>query len=65
MGSVNSCDPDSITFLLVTGEDINTNEPQLYKESTVSKDATNWLMDMNKEIQSLDKNETWDLVPLL
>ena len=29
-----------------------------------SKEENDFLMAMNEEIQSLEKNETWDLVPL-
>ena len=59
---VNYGDLDSIAFSLATREDIDTKDPQSYKEAAVSKEATNWLMAMNEEMQSSEKNETWDLV---
>ena len=55
---------DSISFALATREYIETEEIQSYNEAVASKEATNWLMAMNEEMKSLEKNETWDLVPL-
>lgn len=39
-------------------KDINTNKHLSYKEFVASKETTNWLMMMNEETESLDKNET-------
>ena len=61
---MNSGELDSIAIALATREDIDIEEPQSYKEVVASKEAKDWLMAMNEEIQSLENNETWDLVPL-
>ncbi|KAK4390103.1 hypothetical protein Sango_2073600, partial [Sesamum angolense] len=42
---------------------IDTSEPFSYKEAIESKNSENWINAMNEEIDSLNKNNTWTLVP--
>ncbi|GKF30973.1 hypothetical protein Tco_0100771, partial [Tanacetum coccineum] len=41
---------------------IGSDDPKTYKEVMASKDAENWIIAINEEMQSLEKNKTWDLV---
>lgn len=43
---------------------VDTDEPRTVKEATDMPDSDSWLEAMNDEMSSLDKNGTWDLVPL-
>ncbi|GKE55032.1 retrovirus-related pol polyprotein from transposon TNT 1-94, partial [Tanacetum coccineum] len=47
---------------LAIGDDIGSDDPKTYKEVVASKDVENWIIEMNEEMQSLEKNKTWDLV---
>lgn len=40
------------------------SEPATYNEAVVSGDRVKWLSAMQEEMQSLEKNDTWDVVPL-
>ncbi|KAL0307917.1 UNVERIFIED_CONTAM: Retrovirus-related Pol polyprotein from transposon TNT 1-94 [Sesamum calycinum] len=40
-----------------------TSEPFSYEEAIESKNSENWIKAMNDEIDSLNKNRTWTLVP--
>lgn len=40
------------------------DEPRTVKEAIEMLDSDSWLEAMNDEMSSLDKNGTWDLVPL-
>lgn len=51
-----------VSYALVTTHDIEYQEPQNYMEAITSKDTDKWLIAMTEEIQSLEKNYTWDLV---
>ncbi|CAD6236154.1 unnamed protein product [Miscanthus lutarioriparius] len=42
----------------------NINEPATYTEAVVSGDREKWISAMQEEIQSLKKNDTWDVVRL-
>ncbi|GJR40729.1 retrovirus-related pol polyprotein from transposon TNT 1-94 [Tanacetum coccineum] len=55
---------DSVSYTLAVGDDIGSDDPKTYKEAVASKDAENWIIAMNEEIQSLEKNKIWDLVTL-
>jgi hypothetical protein len=47
-------------------EEIEDNsEPSNYSEAITSVDCNNWMTIMQDEIESLEKNGTWDLVKLL
>ena len=61
---VTNGDIGSVAYALAVGENIGTDGPRSYKEAVASKEGSSWLMAMNEEMQSLEKNETWDLVPL-
>ena len=39
------------------------DEPRDYKDAISSVDSSSWLVAMEEEIESLNKNHTWDLVP--
>ena len=47
-------------FALIT----NTDEPRSMKEALGMEDVGSWIEAMDDEMASLDKNKTWDLVPL-
>ena len=38
------------------------HEPSTYKEALASNDSSKWLIAMKQEMESLAKNETWDIV---
>jgi hypothetical protein len=42
----------------------NVHEPATYKEAVRCGDSENWISAMHKEIQSLEKNNTWEVIPL-
>nr|GEV72701.1 retrovirus-related Pol polyprotein from transposon TNT 1-94 [Tanacetum cinerariifolium] len=58
-------DIDSVAYALAVGDDIGSDDPKTYKEVVAIKDAENWIIVMNEEMQSLEKKKTWDLVTLL
>jgi hypothetical protein len=39
--------------------------PSFYSEASSRDNSSNWLVDMNDEFGSLQKNSTWELVELL
>lgn len=51
-------DPDCI-FSLIS----NIDEPRTIREATVMSDVDSLMEAMNKDMTSLKKNNTWDLVP--
>ena len=54
-----------IAFALAMAEEIGKEGPRLYKEAVESKDSRKWLSSIDKEMSSLQKNQTWEFVPLL
>ena len=40
----------------------NTRDPETYEEATKSINAKEWNAAMNEEIESIEKNETWEIV---
>ena len=42
----------------------NIHEPATYTEAIVSGDREKWISAMQEEMQSLEKNGTWDIVRL-
>ena len=42
----------------------NTNEPATYSEAVDSGDSEKWISAMQEEMQSLEKNGTWEVVHL-
>nr|GFB17973.1 retrovirus-related Pol polyprotein from transposon TNT 1-94 [Tanacetum cinerariifolium] len=61
---VNTYDIDYVAYALAVGDDIRSDDSKTYKEAVASKDAENWIIAMNEEMQSFEKNKTWDLVTL-
>jgi len=57
-------DINYIVYALEVGENFYFDEPKSYKNTIQSKKASEWLIAMNKEMQSLKKNQTWELVPM-
>ncbi|GJT05729.1 retrovirus-related pol polyprotein from transposon TNT 1-94 [Tanacetum coccineum] len=55
---VNTYDIDYVAYALAVGVDIGSNDPNTYKEDVASKDAEHWIITMNEEMQSLEKNKT-------
>ncbi|GKE54392.1 retrotransposon protein, putative, ty1-copia subclass, partial [Tanacetum coccineum] len=52
-----------ITYALNIAEDIEGNmEPSTYSEAIISTECNKWLTAMHDEMESLDKNGTWELV---
>ncbi|WVZ86727.1 hypothetical protein U9M48_033466 [Paspalum notatum var. saurae] len=47
-----------------TQEIEGNSEPSNYSEAITSADCNNWVTVMQDEMESLDKNDTWDLVKL-
>ena len=45
-------------------EEINSFEPTTCQETIFCSEAEEWMMAMNKEMKSLQKNQTWDLIEL-
>ena len=51
--------PD-VDFVMLT----DGGEPTCYKEAMKAKDHAKWELVMKSELSSIEKNETWELVPL-
>ena len=49
-------------FALTVAEDIVHDEPSTYREAASSPQAASWVQTMTEEMESLHKNDTWDLV---
>jgi len=53
-------DKDQVSFALAT----EVGDPSSYKEAIEADDNDKWAIDMDQEMESLEKNQTWDLVNL-
>lgn len=53
---------EMVSYALSVVETIECQEPFNYHEAITSSDSTQWLIAMNEEIESLHKNQTWELV---
>ena len=51
---------DKVSFALVT----SNGDPFTFKEATNKKGNDKWLVAMSEEMESLQKNKTWELVKL-
>ena len=40
--------------------EVENHEPSTYKEAASSSESTQWLAAMGDEMESLDKNQTWE-----
>jgi len=55
----------NVAYALSVAEEIEgVAEPSNYSEAITSADCNNWLTAMQDEMESLEKNGTWDLVKL-
>jgi hypothetical protein len=54
----------NVTYALSVVEEIEGVEPSNYSEAIISIDGNNWMAAMHDEMESLEKNGTWDLVQL-
>ncbi|KAJ4703769.1 Retrovirus-related Pol polyprotein from transposon TNT 1-94 [Melia azedarach] len=54
---------DMVAYALQVAEEVDTdsNEPSTYKEAVTCTESTQWLAAMRDEIESLHKNQTWEL----
>ena len=43
-------------------EDVEIHDPVTYHKPITSSDSAQWSVAMNEEIESLHKNQTWELV---
>lgn len=56
---------DLVAYALTVAQDIESvEEPSTFNEAVNSKDADKWIVAMYDEMESLQKNNTWNLVPL-
>ncbi|WJX64387.1 hypothetical protein P8452_49170 [Trifolium repens] len=55
---------DLICYALNAAEEVQDSEPKNFREALESIDGKDWLKAMNEEMLSLEKNQTWKLVPL-
>ena len=53
---------DMIAYALSLTESIEISEPSTYKEVISSGEAVKWTDTINEKIESLHKNQTWELV---
>ena len=53
-----------VSYVLQVVEEINSFEPTTCQETIFCYEAEEWMMAMNKEMKSLQKNQTWDLIEL-
>ncbi|WVZ79960.1 hypothetical protein U9M48_027482, partial [Paspalum notatum var. saurae] len=55
----------NVSFALSCAEEIDCGaEPSTYTEAMISGDREKWMFAMQEEMQSLEKNGTWDIVRL-
>ena len=52
---------DMVTYALTVGESIMILEPCTYKKAISSDEAAEWSIAMTEEMESLYKNQTWEL----
>jgi hypothetical protein len=55
----------NVAFALSVAEEVdNAQEPLNYSEAILSADSEKWMGAMHEEIESLEKNGTWEVVHL-
>jgi hypothetical protein len=55
----------NVAFALVVAEEVdNIQEPLNYSEAILSLDSEKWIGAMHEEMESIEKNGTWELVRL-
>ena len=55
---------DMVAYALQAAEEIESPEPSTYREAISGAEAANWVAAMGEEMESLHKNQTWELVKL-
>eukprot|EP00252_Welwitschia_mirabilis_P018673 TRINITY_DN4156_c0_g1_i5.p1 TRINITY_DN4156_c0_g1~~TRINITY_DN4156_c0_g1_i5.p1 ORF type:complete len:1283 (+),score=262.04 TRINITY_DN4156_c0_g1_i5:125-3973(+) len=50
----------SLNYILYT----DAGEPESYQEAICSPDASKWMEAMNEEMESFERNHTWEVMPL-
>ncbi|KAL9261973.1 Retrovirus-related Pol polyprotein from transposon TNT 1-94-like protein [Drosera capensis] len=55
---------DLVAYALPIAEELCVEEPISFKEAIMSPNSQKWLIAMNEEMESLHRNQTWDLVKL-
>ena len=55
---------DLVAYALTIAEDMGIEEPSTYTEAVSCSESEKWAVAMAEELESLHKNQTWDLVPL-
>nr|GEU39227.1 putative polyprotein [Tanacetum cinerariifolium] len=55
---------DYVAYALQVAEEVESLEPDTYREAITSKESDKWIAAMGEEIESLHKNKTWELVQL-
>lgn len=55
-------DVDFLAYALASAENLEVEEPRSYKEAMESKDSELWGGASDEEMNSLEKNHTWDYV---
>jgi hypothetical protein len=53
---------DLVDYALSVAEDLDGHEPCSYKEVISCRESSQWVTAMSDEIESLYKNQTWELV---
>nr|GEZ21425.1 zinc finger, CCHC-type [Tanacetum cinerariifolium] len=51
-----------VAYAFVASEKEDTHEPLTYQEAVACEDSSKWKASMKKEMDSLRKNKTWELV---
>ena len=52
---------DMVAYALQVAEEVDPHEPSTYKEAVTSTESAQWLAAMGDEMESLQKNQTWEL----
>ncbi|TXG60466.1 hypothetical protein EZV62_015039 [Acer yangbiense] len=55
---------DLVSFAFNVVETMEIEEPSTYREAVSGTESSQWAIAMNEEIESLHKNQTWELVKL-
>lgn len=53
---------EMVAYALSVAETVEYEEPYSYTEAVSSAESAQWSLAMNEEIESLQKNQTWELV---
>ena len=51
-----------LAYALQVAEEVDPHEPSTYKEAVTCSESTQWIAAMGDEMESLQKNKTWELV---